>query len=102
MLKIKKGDKVKVLRGKDKGRTGVVEKRTAQKNQILVSGINVVKKHVKAQGEKKPGGIVEISKPLDLSKVMLICPKCKKVTRVGFEISGKTKKRICKKCKEVL
>ena len=102
MLKIKKGDQVKVLRGKDKGRTGKVEKTDAKKNQIIVAGINVVKKHVKPQGEKQPGGIVEINKPLHFCKVILICPKCKKTTRVGFEISGKTKKRICKKCKEIL
>lgn len=102
MLKLKKGDRVKVLRGKDKGRTGVIDKIILKKNQVVVSGINIVKKHVKPQGEKQPGGIVDIAKPLDLSKVALICPKCKGVTKVGFKETGKNKKRLCKKCKEII
>lgn len=102
MLKIKKGDQVKILRGKDKGRTGVIEKVIFKKNQAVIDGVNIVKKHVKPQGEKQPGGIVEIAKPLDLSKIGLICPKCKAVTRVGFKQGGKDKKRVCKKCKEII
>lgn len=102
MLKIKKGDQVKILRGKDKGRTGVVEKVVPGENQVVISGVNVVKKHVKRQGEKQPGGIVEIAKPLDLSKVALLCPKCNQPTRVAFKKVGKDKKRVCKKCKEIL
>lgn len=102
MLKIKKGDQVKILRGKDKGRTGVVEKVVPGENQVVISGVNVVKKHVKRQGEKQPGGIVEIAKPLDLSKVALLCPKCNQPTRVAFKKMGESKKRVCKKCKEIL
>lgn len=102
MLKIKKGDQVKILQGKDKGRAGAVEKVDFKKKKIVIRGINIVKKHVKAQGEKKPGGIVEIAKPLVMSKVALICPKCKKSTRVGFRMLGKSKKRVCKKCQAVL
>lgn len=102
MLKIKKGDQVKILRGKDKGRTGKVEKLIFKKNAVIINGLNLAKKHVKPQGEKKPGGIIEIAKPLDLSKVALICPKCKEVVSVGFKIVDKVKKRFCKKCQEII
>ena len=97
-LKLKKGDQVKITLGKDRGKKGKIEKVFQSKRQILISGINVYKKHVKPRGEGKPGGIVDISKPLAISKVALICPKCDKPTRVGFKFEGEAKKRICKKC----
>ena len=102
-MKIKKGDKIQVTLGKDKGRTGVVKKVFTKKGLILVEGINIVKKHVKAEGEKKKGGIVKIEKPFDSCKAMVVCPKCNKATRIGFQVSEKSKDkmqkyRICKKC----
>lgn len=97
-MKLKKGDTVKILRGKDRGRTGKIEKILPKKGKVFVEGINLCKKHVKPQGKDKPGGIVEINKPLPIANVMLVCPKCSKPTRVGFEIQGKEKVRVCKKC----
>jgi large subunit ribosomal protein L24 len=97
MLKLKVGDKVKVLSGKDKGRTGKIEKIFPKKGTLIVPGLNVYKKHVKGfQGQK--GGIYEIPRPLALGKVALVCPKCKKATRVGFRTTDNTKERVCKKC----
>lgn len=98
-MKLKKGDSVLITTGKDKGRKGKVEKTFPKKRKVLVAGLNVYKKHVKAQSKEKPGGIVEISRPLSVANVALICPKCKKQTRVGYVFDKKSKKhRICKKC----
>lgn len=97
MLKIKVGDTVKITAGKDKGRTGTVEKIIAGDNKVVVPGVNIYKKHVKGLGEQK-GGTYEIPRPLGLGKVALVCPKCKKLTRVGFKFVGEEKVRICKKC----
>lgn len=101
MLKFKTGDKVKVTIGKDKGREGVVEKILPTKGSVVIPGINMYKKHVKGfQGQK--GGIYDIPRPLSFSKIALVCPKCKKITRVGFRMAGSDKVRVCKKCgKEV-
>jgi large subunit ribosomal protein L24 len=97
-MKIKKGDKVKVSYGKDKGKEGVVEKVYQKANKVLITGINLYKRHIKKNEKMPQGGIVDVPRPLDVSKVMLICPKCKKTTRVGFLVDGKKKFRLCKKC----
>ena len=99
-MKIKKGDKVKVLQGKDSGQTGPVEKVLSKGKLVLVGGLNVYKKHQKAKGQNQPGGIVSLNRPFSVSKIALICPKCQKQTRVGYKILNKEKIRICKKCKE--
>lgn len=97
MLKLKKGDKIKVTIGKDKGREGVVEKVLPKAMKVVVPGVNMYKKHVKSMGETK-GGIYDIPRALSLGKIALICPKCKKITRVGFKFAGTEKVRICRKC----
>ncbi|KKQ23624.1 MAG: 50S ribosomal protein L24 [Candidatus Roizmanbacteria bacterium GW2011_GWC2_37_13] len=97
-MKIKKGDKIRVMAGKDKGREGKVEKVYKKSNKILISNINVYKRHVKKNEKMPQGGIVDVPRPLDASKVMLICPKCGKATRVGFKIEKNKKLRVCKKC----
>lgn len=102
-MKIKKGDTVKIIAGKDKGKTGKVEKVFPKKNRVLVAGVNLYKRHLKPQGKDKPGGIVEISRPLPIANVALICPKCNQPTRVGYLIAKDNQKhRICKKCKQVI
>lgn len=98
-MKIKKGDKVKVLLGKDRGKEGVVQFVLGKENRVFVEGVNLYKRHIRKMGETK-GGIIDIPKPLDVSNVALICPNCKKVTKVGLKIEGNTKVRICKKCKK--
>lgn len=98
MLKIKTNDKVKVLLGKDKGREGVVERVIEKENVVIIPGINMYKKHLKGTPGGQKGGIYEIPRPMLLSKVALICPKCKKTTRVGFNMVGDEKVRVCRKC----
>lgn len=99
-MKLRRGDTVLVITGKDKGRKGKIEKAYPKRNKVLVMGLNVYKKHLKAQSKEKPGGIIEFSRPLAVSNVALLCPKCKKPTRVGDIIDKKGKKhRVCKKCK---
>jgi large subunit ribosomal protein L24 len=97
MLKLKVGDKVKVKAGKDKGREGVVEKVLSKKGKVVLPNLNVYKKHVKGTPGQK-GGIYEVPRPLAISKVALVCPKCNKVTRVGFKKVGEEKVRVCRKC----
>ncbi len=99
-MKIKKGDKIKIIAGKDKGREGVVEKALPKQRKVVVTGLNLYKKHVRPRREGEKGGIIEVARPLDVAKVALICPKCKKVTRVGYKIEGKEKFRICLNCGE--
>jgi len=101
-MKIKKGDKIQVLSGKDKGRKGEVIRCLPKKLKVLIKGLNIYKKHVKAQSNQ-PGGIIEIEKPLYVSKVQLICPNCQKKTKVGYQLDKTNKKfRVCKKCKNII
>ncbi len=99
-MKIKKGDKVKIISGKDSGKTGSVEKTLAKAGSVLIPGLNVYKRHTKARSEDQKGSIQEISRPLPISNVVLICPKCKEATRIGFKVTAKDKVRICKKCQQ--
>jgi len=98
-MKIKKGDKVQILQGKDRGKTGTVEFVLAKSGKVLVGGLNIFKKHLKPRGEGDKGGIIEKSRPLAVSKIGLVCPKCGKAGRVGYKVLGEEKKRICLKCK---
>lgn len=101
-MKLKIGDQVKVMLGKDRGKLGKVEAVLPQKDSVVVTGVNMYKKHIKKQGQDKPGGIIDLTKPLNVAKVALICPKCHLITRVGFTGIGKQKVRICKKCQQPL
>jgi large subunit ribosomal protein L24 len=99
MLKFKAGDTVKITSGKDKGREGKIERIFPDVSRALIPGLNIYKKHVKSRPGQK-GGIFDIPRPFPFSKISLICPNCKKITRVGFKMVGKEKLRICKKCKK--
>lgn len=97
-MKIKKGDTVKVLYGKDTGKQGKVVAIDMRKNRIVVEGVNIYKKHVKGDGRTRTSEIVNITKSMDVSKVMLICNNCGKSTRVGIKREGDKVTRVCKKC----
>ncbi len=97
MLKLKIGDTVKVTAGKDKGREGKIEKISISDSKAVIPGINIYKKHVKGNGDVK-GGVYEVPRAMGFGKIALICPKCKKITRVGFKFAGEQKVRMCKKC----
>ena len=101
-MKFKKGDEVIVTIGKDRGKKGKIEKVFPEEEAVLVAGVNIYKKHLKPRGEGKPGGIIDITKPLSVAKIALICPHCGKPTRVGYQIQGDTKSRFCRKCKGVI
>ncbi len=102
-MKIRKNDQVKVILGKDKGRTGVVEKIYPKSHKLLIKGINVYKKHVKKSEAFPKGGVVEINRPMADAKVMLICPNCKVPARVGYLFDSQQKKqRVCRKCHKVI
>lgn len=101
MQRIKKGDTVEVIAGKDLGERGEVEKVLPKENRVVVSGVNVLKRHEKARqvgNQQIPAQIVEFDAPLDLSNVMLVCPSCNQTTRVGFRFVDDRKVRHCKKC----
>ena len=99
-MKIKKGDKVMIIAGKDRGRNGMVEKVLTKEKAVIVAGMNLYKKHVRPQKEGERGGVIEVARPLSIGKVMLICPKCGQPTRVGWKGEGKEKYRFCRKCGE--
>jgi large subunit ribosomal protein L24 len=97
-LRIKKGDRVRVLQGKDRGKTGVVMRAMPQEGKVIVEGINVAKKHQKATRSTMQGGIIDKDMPMPVSSVALICPNCGP-TRVGYRFTPEGEKiRICKKC----
>jgi large subunit ribosomal protein L24 len=102
MQRIKKGDKVEVIAGKDLGERGEVLAVYPSENRVVVKGVNTLKRHRKAQqagNRQVPAQIVEFDGKIDLSNVMLVCPKCDKKTRVGFKLrEDGIKTRVCKHC----
>ena len=97
MLKFKTGDTVKVTAGKSKGFEGKIEKINPENMTAIVPGANLYKRAIKTQGDVK-GGMYDIPRALSFGKIAVICPKCKKMTRIGFKFAGDEKIRICIKC----
>ena len=97
-MKIKKGDTIKIISGKDKNKTGKVLKVVPKRNKVLIEGLNLYKKHVKPKREGEKGETVLVPRPMDISNILLICNACGKAVKSGFRFDGKTKIRICKKC----
>lgn len=100
-MKIKKGDTVVVITGKDRGKKSTIEKVLPSESKVMVRGINIVKRHQKSRGQNRPGGIIEKTLSIDVSNVMYWCKKCENRVRLGYEIRGKEKIRVCKKCEAV-
>ncbi len=98
--KLKKGDLIKIVAGRDKGKEGKIEKVLSKENKVFVAGANLYKRHLKSRSASKPSEIATITKPLPISNTMLICPKCKATTRIGFIIGQDKKRRICRKCEQ--
>jgi large subunit ribosomal protein L24 len=101
-MKIKKNDQVKILAGKDRGKTGKVLRVLSLEEKVVVEGINIVKKHVRPRKEGEKGQRVEVPGKVNLSNVMLVCPKCGKAARIEYKVTEKDKFRMCKKCKAEL
>lgn len=98
-MKFKKGDNVKIVRGKDKGKEGKIDRIFPKNGQVLIANINLFKRHLKARSQTQPSEIITLTKPLPEENVILICPKCHKKVRIGYKIEKGVKSRICKKCK---
>ena len=101
-LKIVKGDTVKVLSGKDKGKKGAVTAVLREDNRVIVEGVNMIKKHVRARRAGKKGQRVSVAAPLHLSNVQVICPACKKAARLGVSRENGQRSRVCRKCQAVI
>lgn len=99
-MKIRKGDQILIISGKDRGKKGKVLKVFPEASRLLVEGINLRKKHQKPKKGGEKGQIILLPASLSISNTKLICSKCGKATRVGYKILNKTKVRICKKCKQ--
>jgi large subunit ribosomal protein L24 len=107
MNKIKVGDQVMVLSGKDRGRQGKVIEMIPKESKLVVEGVNITKRHIRPTRRGQESGIVEREAPVYVSNVIIICPRCGKRTRVGMKIVKKALKkeeklRFCKKCGEII
>lgn len=103
MQRVKQGDTVEIIAGKDKGLRGEVIRILPNKNRVIINGINIMKRHQKARpapgGQQIPAQIVEFEAPMDLSNVMVVCESCDEKTRVGYRVTDDgIKTRYCKKC----
>ena len=98
-LKIKKGDQVRIVSGKEAGKTGKVLRVDASAGKVVVERLNMMKKHTKPNPKKNPqGGVIEREAPIDVSNVMLVCPACGQPTRVGYRVSDDGDKvRVCRR-----
>lgn len=106
-MNIKKNDKVKILAGKDKGKTGKVLQVSPAQGRVSIEGLNLLIKHLRPRRQNEKGQRIEFPAFINLSNVALVCPKCGKATKVGYKtIKGEGKKgkkfRVCKKCQETI
>ena len=97
--KLKRDDTVKIIKGKDRGKSGRILNVDHEKMRVIVEGLNIMKKAVKPKKQNDKGGIKELEKPMAIANVMIVCKKCGP-TRIGFKITAKEKTRICRKCGE--
>ncbi len=98
-MHVKKGDTVKILSGKDKGKTGEILRSIPQRQRVVVEKRNMVKKAMRPTQQNPQGGITTVEAPLHVSNVMLVCPNCKEATRTSKRVNEQGKKvRVCKKC----
>lgn len=101
-FRVKKGDNVLLITGKDKGKSGRVLKVFPKKERLIVEGLNRLRRHTRPRGDQ-PGGIIEKEAPLHISNVMIVCPSCNRKTRIGASfLKDGTKVRICKRCNQPL
>lgn len=101
-MKIKVNDKIKVISGKDSDKEAKVIQVFPKDEKVVVEGVNIMKRHLRTRKQGEKGQILELASPMNVSKVMLMCPKCSKPTRVGYKMDGDKKKRVCKKCNQLI
>jgi len=101
-MKIKTNDNVKIISGKYKGKTGKVIQVFPTDEKVVVEAVNIIKKHLRAKSQTEKGQVIELAAPFPVSKVMLLCTKCEKPTRVSYKLDGEKKKRFCRECKQFI
>ena len=101
-MKIKKGDMVKIMAGKDRGKTGKVVRVIPAEKKIIVEGMNIKKKHMRPKKQGQKGQIVPISAPFYASSARIVCSSCGQAARIGYKMEGEKKIRVCKKCGGVI
>lgn len=99
---IKKGDMVQIMAGRERGKTGKVLRVLSARTTVIVEKLNMVKRHAKPTQKNQLGGIVEKEAPLNISNVLLLCPKCNRGVRIGRSVKNEKKQRVCKKCGEAI
>jgi large subunit ribosomal protein L24 len=98
-MKLRKGDRVRVISGKDVGKEGEITRVYPDADKVIVDGVNIAKRHTRAQGQTMQGGIIDKDMPLHVSNVAIVCSGCDQPTRVGYRFEGDgTKVRVCRKC----
>ncbi len=102
-MKIRRNDQVKVIAGKDRGKSGKVLRVLPKSKKAIIEGVNFIKRHARKTRQEQQGGIVQKEAPLDISNLEVVCSRCSKPTRVGITVlTDGTKSRYCKKCEEIL
>lgn len=101
-MKLRKNDEVEIVSGKDKGKRGKVTKVFPKEDAVLVGGMNQYKRHIKGKAQGQKSEIITITKPLHTASVVMVCPKCHKKTRVGYDTKQGKKIRTCKKCEQAV
>jgi large subunit ribosomal protein L24 len=97
-MKVKKGDRVRVIAGKDVGKEGTIIRVINQTDRVIVDGVNVAKRHQRAQGQTMQGGIIDKDMPIHVSNVAIVCGSCGQPSRIGHRMDGTDKVRVCRKC----
>lgn len=97
-MKFKKGDTIKIIKGKDRGKTGKIINVDRMNDKITVEGFNLFKKHTKPKRQGQKGEVVLVARPLNAANAMFVCPACKQAARVGFHFENNIKLRYCKRC----
>ena len=97
-MKLRKGDQVQVIAGKDLGKTGEITRVIVNADKVIVDGVNVAKRHQRATKATMQGGIIDKDMPIHVSNVAIVCTSCGKHTRIGYRIDGDAKVRVCRKC----
>jgi large subunit ribosomal protein L24 len=102
-MRIRKNDNVLVIAGKDKGKKGKIRFSHPKDNQVVIEGVNFIKRHVRAGGRVRQAGIIELEAPMDVSNVMFLCSRCNRPSRIGFrKLQDGRKVRVCRSCNEVI
>ena len=102
-MRFRSDDNVLIIKGRDRGKQGRIQKIHVSKNKVLVEGVNIVKKHQKPAQGVRQGGIIQKELPIPIANVMLVCTQCNKPTRIGYRfLADGTKARVCRLCEEVI